>query len=724
MRAMRLAAVALLFLCPGWELAAGSPERLLEHADAFVEGDREAGRWTIGSSRIELELSVTGAGELKLAGLRWPAGPNLSRSTDADGLVTADGRSGPLGSARSGFVVDGVDTAGGEGFVEVRVRLRQERGPLLATRHYRARPGAATIEVWTDLSVAGDTAAAAADLSALALTVPAGRVHWVTGLDAEPGEGGSFTRRARELAPGDSLTIGSPVVSSSHAVPYLAVAGPDGTIAVALAWSGTWSAVVDRADEHLVVRLGLPDMSVEVRPEDPVEGPHAFVGVVSGDELDASAAMQQSVLSGRGTFPSWSTFNSWFVYGTRINDSNMREAIEQAARVGIELFQLDAGWYPQRRPSSIWDFTDGLGSWQVDRTRFPQGLGPIGDHAREHGMRFGVWVEPERVSIDTVGQPGMAQERFLARSDGAYDASRTNDEVPDGLICLGDREAREWVLARLTAFIEDARPDYLKWDYNRWMICNRADHGHSVDGGSFAHVRGLYAVLEALRQRFPALVIENCSSGGHRLDLGLARLTEAGWMDDMTAPSAHVRHNLEGLTAVFPASYLLSYVLPHADEPMSGAADLPGLARSRMVGTLGVAVNFHAIGERDTNQLMQEVRLAHALREYQSGASTYLLSDQARTRPAWEVVQQWSAAREQGVLWVFQGDGGASRVQVRLRGLDPGRVYELRQVDSNRRERMSGATLLEAGIEVRAAPEGAAQAFTIEAVGGSPMRMR
>jgi alpha-galactosidase len=718
---VRLTALTVLVLWAGWDLAARGADRRVEAGDAFVEADRNGGRWSIGSSQVQMDLAVTPAGELRLGGLRAPTGPNLARSTQADGLVTVDGQTGPLGSAASGFVVTGVEPSTGNGFAEVQVRLKNERGPVIATRHYRARPGVAALEVWTDFAVAGDAPARVQDLSALAMTVPAGHVHWVSGLDAE---GGPFTRHARELVPGESLTLGSPIVSSSHVVPYVAIAGAEGAFFAALAWSGTWSAFVERTDEGLAVRLGLPEMSALVRPGDRVEGPHALVGVVPGDEHAASAAVQQAVMAGRSAFPSWSTFNSWFAYGTRIDAANMRDAIDQSSRAGIELLQLDAGWYPQPRPTSVWDFTDGLGSWEVDRERFPGGLGPIGDYARAQGMRFGVWVEPERVALATVGQPGLAEERFLATTAGAYDPGRRNDETTDGQICLGDRAAREWVLARLTAFIEDTRPDYLKWDYNRWLICDRPDHDHPADGGSFAHVRGLYSLLEAVRQRFPSLIVENCSSGGHRLDLGLARLTDTGWMDDMTAPSSRVRHNLEGLTAMLPAGYLLSYVMPHEDEPMSAATDMPGLARSRMMGTLGVAVNFRTVSERDVNQLAQEVRLAHVLREYQAGASTYLLSAQAGARPAFEVVQQWSAARERGVLWVYQRDTEQPRVQVRLRGLDPGRVYELRQVDSNRRERASGATLLDTGIELRATQESAAQVFTIEAVGGSAARVR
>jgi len=719
---LRIGVLAAALLLAGWGLTARTPEPVAAVDDAYVDGDATTGRWTIGTARLELELAVTRAGDLRLEALRWPGGPNLARRTEADGLMTADGRSGPLGSGASGFRATTVDTVTGEGFVEAQVHFEQERGGLGATRHYRVRPGAAAVEVWTDVSAAGD-GGTVQDLNAFAVTVPDGTVHWVGGLDVTREQGGQFTRRSHDLVPGESLTLGSRVVSSSDNLPWVAVAGPEGTVFAALAWSGTWSAFLGRRDEGMAVRMWLPDMSVRIDAASPAEGPHAFLGLVQGDATEASAATQLAVAAGHAPYPSLTTFNSWFVYGTRIDQANMRDAIDQASRLGVELFQLDAGWYPQRGPLSLWDFTDGLGSWQVDRGRFPDGLGPIGDYARERGMRFGVWVEPERVALATVGQPALAEERFLATSGEQY-LPGGDSSAADAQICLGDAAAREWLLARLTAFIEETRPDYLKWDFNRWMVCDRPGHGHTADGGNYAHVRGLYAVMDALRQRFPSLLIENCSGGGHRLDAGLLRLTDAGWMDDTSAPASHVRHNIEGLSAMLPASYLLSYVMPGETEPMNAAPDMPNLVRSRMMGTLGLAVNFRTVGERDLNQLTQEFHLARTVRDYQAGAATYLLGPQAGSNPAWEVVLQWAAAAGRGVIWAFNADGSPGRTTVRLRGLDPAQVYEVRDMDSNRRQRLSGATLLETGLDLYPMQDGAAQVFTIQAVGGSPTRVK
>ena len=92
--------------------------------------------------------------------------------------------------------------------------------------------------------------------------------------------------------------------------------------------------------------------------------------------------------------------------------------------------------------------------------------------------------------------------------------------------------------AKVVQLVEEVHPDNLKWDFNRWVHCTRDDHDHPVDGGNYEHTRGLYLLLAAVRERFPSLILENSSGGGNRLDFALARLTDTGWMDDRSAPSA------------------------------------------------------------------------------------------------------------------------------------------------------------------------------------------
>ena len=712
------AGLAVAFLLP---VGAGGRERTASVADAYVEHDAEARRWTVGNANIELSVIVGVRGELTFGGLAWPLGPTLTVSNDPDGLVTIDGDTRGLGSREGFFRVEGVSSSTGANHVELIVRLHQDRGPLVATRHYRTFPGTPAVEVWTSFDSDSTDPAGIGSLNAFEMTVPPGRIHWVTGLDTPAEEGGAFSRRTRELqGEGERVVLGSEILSSSRHVPYAAIEMADATFFTVLAWSGTWEAALEHVGHGVRATLGLPGMTALVSAGAPVEGPHALVGIVPGAADGVSPALVRAALARREgrPFPAMSTYNTWFVFGTAVSEGIVRRAIDHTSRAGVELFQLDAGWYPPGdHQSSVFDFTSGLGSWEVDERRFPNGLGSIGDYARSRGQKFAVWVEPERVDLATVGRDGLAQERFLATTDGQYQPGVANDEATDAQICLGDRFAREWVLARLTAFLDATRPDYLKWDFNRWVVCNHPGHGHPVDGGNFAHIQGLYEIRRALRARYPALVIENCSGGGRRLDFAATTLADTAWMDDRTTPSAHVRHNLEGLATVFPASYLLSYVMPHEDEPMAGAKDMPLLMRSRMPGVLGLAVDFDQLDTLDRELIYQDVALSATIKEIQADAATYLLTPQAGSEPDWEVIQQQSISSGRGIIFAFDR-GRSERVTVRLRQLDREAVYQLSSIDRGRLGVATGAALMD-GYDIRSSEDSAAHVITLQPVGGA-----
>src|SRR5205807_1189528 len=139
------------------------------------------------------------------------------------------------------------------------------------------------------------------------------------------------------------------------------------------------------------------------------------------------------------------------------------------------------------------------------------------------GLKFGLWIEPERLDLALVGAVSGVDESWLATSHGDHGSDRA------GLICLANPAARAWVLQQIATLVYDARPDYLKWDNNLWLNCDRAGHGHGAGDGNFAQITGLYDVLSQLRDRYPDLLIENVSGGGNRLDLGMLRYTDVAW---------------------------------------------------------------------------------------------------------------------------------------------------------------------------------------------------
>ncbi|MEW6322365.1 MAG: alpha-galactosidase [Acidobacteriota bacterium] len=603
------------------------------------------------------------------------------------------------------------------GGVRLDVALTHQALPVRATRHYLVHAGGSTVEMWTTFEATADETVTLGDLNAVALALPVAEVEWTTGLAVGPDVGGSFTPQRTHVAEGGRFAIGAETISTERALPRVTLGLGDDRFFAALAWSGAWEASLDRSDDVLRLSMGLPRMSAWARPGSPAEGPHVIVGAVPnrpGTVQEAIVNYLWAAREGR-PFPALTAYNTWFLRGVDIDEETMLRDIDLVASVGLELFQLDAGWYPDTRQDGMWDFSSGLGSWEVDRRRFPRGLGSIGDYARSKGLKYGVWVEPERIARSTIGRGVGAEERYLATYEGRYDPHRPNDVSEDGQICLGDEAARAWVLARLVAFIDEVRPDYLVWDYNRWMVCTREGHGHPVDGGSHAHIQGLYALLEDLRRRYPHVLIENCSGGGHRIDLGLALRTDNAWMDDRTTPSAHVRHNLRGLSEVFPVTYLFSYVMPHADEPLGRGGDVDLFARSRLPGVFGVTADLGRLDADALGRIRHAAQLARSFRGLQARAVTHqlVLDD------VWDVVQQVGSA---GAL-VFAFDRGADRGQrVPLRDLDPLATYEVHSIDSGLLGRALGADLMLGGLAIEPSAATDAQIFVLRPVAASARR--
>ncbi|MCG8511218.1 MAG: alpha-galactosidase, partial [Rhodospirillales bacterium] len=188
----------------------------------------------------------------------------------------------------------------------------------------------------------------------------------------------------------------------------------------------------------------------------------------------------------------------------------LKDIAGKAAALGAERFVLDDGWFPGRA-----DDTAGLGDWVVDVGKFPNGLGPLIDHVESLGMRFGLWVEPEMINVDSdlhryhpdwvLG--GDAQDQPSGRQQYVLDLSRP--EVTDHLF------------TRIDDLLSAYRIDYLKWDHNRPLI-----------GGSGAQTHAFYGLIDRLRAAHPDVEIESCASGGGRTDFGVLKRTHRVWLSD------------------------------------------------------------------------------------------------------------------------------------------------------------------------------------------------
>ncbi len=709
----------LVVLATGASLSTSVSTRVpsLQQGPARIDVAPSGRAWQIGNGGVALSLSVEQAdGLLRLTSLRnletdfnWIAAPAL------EAPLHVGGESALLGSATLRF--DRYHTGEHRGGVRLDLHFADTQRRFKAVRTYVVHPSSAVVEMWTHITP--DTRAVTVD-KVIAFDVPLvpGTLRWITGHLNPPEAGGTFSSGWVEHEPGQRYDLGSSGRASETTVPWFAVDRGSDSIFGAYLWSGAWRLDTVRSGDVLGAALASAAIHTPVARGAAFESPHAILGVASGSTGAVAQVSREWVVSslrqGR-PFDPLVTYNTWFTYGTHIDEASMLAEIEQAAALGAEQFVLDAGWYVGINTDPA-DYTAGLGSWDVDVERFPSGLGRLRDRAHELGMKFGLWVEPERVSVHTINRGRGAAERYLATAQGRYNPSLANADAAQ--VCLADAQARQWVLTRLFQLLDDVRPDLLKWDNNFWLACTRTTHGHTATDGAFWHVRGFTSVLQALRQRYPEMRIENCSGGGNRLSLDLLEWTDLGWMDDRSAPSSRVRHNLEGLSAAFPPAYLYSFVMQHDAEPMADTPDLSWLFRSRMPGALGLSWRGGEMLDPSRELAQREIAIYKMTRDITRDAFAVVLTGQVEQDDdsSWDVVQHVSSASGASAVFAFEGRAAPERAVVRLRRLDPDRDYAVESIDYGSLGTASGRDLMASGIELRSGFRSRAQILVLRPI--------
>ena len=688
---------------------------------AFVSSDPEAQTWTIGNDEIRVRFRLTAARDLVLDQIRSPTTDRVLDSvTGPDSTVTINGTTSPLGSASAGWILESAAASETGVGVKLAFTFRASHVPLTIVRSYACYPGSPTIEMWTTFRATGAASVLVSNLSVWQVTIPASAVHYTLGLRQDAADtpvDDAFTVRSDSVDSGDELTLTAQNRSTEDYLPMIAADwGPDEFFG-GLLWSGSWRISAARAGATIRAAAGLPGITLTVDAAHPLEAPHGFFGFTPGGRGDVAAALRafvvQGLRQGRG-FEPLVTYNTWFAYGTEIDEQTMMDEMLVAASMGVELFVVDAGWYLGAGGGT--DFASGLGTWAVDPQRFPNGLGVMRSYAHDLGLQFGLWVEPERVDLATVGRPGLAREEWLAKNNGSYQAVRAAQ------VCLASPIARQWLLDQLTRLLDDVQPDYLKWDNNLWVNCNRSGHGHGTTDGNFAHVTALYDVLATLRARYPTMRIENCSQGGNRLDFGMLRYSDTAWVDDRTFPAVHVRHILQGAMTFFPPAYLLSFMVEGSGEPLLDAPDLPLYMGSRMLGILGLTYRAADLSERDRDAIAGQIAVYKKLRLILRDASGRLLTEQAAPDegPAWDGLQQLASTSGDVVMLAFQNDAAVPRVTLRPERLESDAIYLVTRADGTLVGSATGADLMADGIELDGTVESSAHVLLLQKSPATP----
>jgi len=322
-----------------------------------------------------------------------------------------------------------------------------------------------------------------------------------------------------------------------------------------------------------------------------------------GDGLDAFQNRFHEHLRARPSHPTSPRpviLNTWEAVYFDHDLPRLIDLADRAADLGVERFVLDDGWFAGRRSDNA-----GLGDWQVDTDVWPDGLAPLADHVHSLGMQFGLWFEPEMVSLDS--QLARRHPEWLFGTAHGPGVPSRQQHVLD----LGHPDAFAYVLGEMSTLIGRYGIDYVKWDHNRPLV----DAGHSPTYAPGIHEQTLatYRLMDALKKRHPGLEIESCCGGGGRIDLGIIDHTDRVWVSDCI--DAHERQRLQRWTSlILPPELLGTHIGSGADHTTGRMLDLDFRAGTAIFGHFGIEWDLAEASAEELERLAAWVALHKRLR--------------------------------------------------------------------------------------------------------------
>jgi alpha-galactosidase len=466
----------------------------------------------------------------------------------------------------------------------------------------------------------------------------------------------------------------------------------------ALAWSGNWRISVEQTPYKQVRVTGgfnTFDFAYPLKPGEQLETPPFYVGYAANGFGEASRLLHGLEL--RSIEPKGSAarvrpvlYNSWEATEFDVNEAGQTALAQKAAKLGVELFVMDDGWFGKRNTDHA-----GLGDWVVNPQKFPNGLGGLIKSVNALGMDFGLWVEPEMVNPDS--------DLYRAHPDWVMNfPGRPRSELRNQLVLNMAREdVKEHIFEVLDKLVTTYKFRYFKWDMNR-IFSEPGWPEVSTDAQRelwVKYVWNYYEIMDRLRKKHPELEIESCSGGGGRIDLGVLRYVDEVWTSDNTEAFDRLKIQ-EGFSQAYAAKFMSAWV---TDVPNTNGRSTPLRYRFlvAMQGALGVGSNLNKFTDEDTKLATQMVALYKRIRATVQFGSLYrLLSPRTNDTTANEYV---SKDGKEAVVFAFRHSQqyNTEPPTIRVQGLDPRGVYQLETWDGTTLEKSSGAYLMENGLHVK-----------------------
>ncbi len=473
--------------------------------------------------------------------------------------------------------------------------------------------------------------------------------------------------------------------SSSQVLPFFNVARPSGGVVVALGWSGNWIADFANNPGGMTLTAGMAKTHLRLHPGETIRSPRILLLPYDGDRWHGQNLLRRFILVhhrpqlGGQPLVAPITWGNWGGTSAEVHLDNIRQIVDH--NLPIDYYWIDAGWYGAAGVAGEW--WKEVGNWTVGKNLYPNGFQPLSETLGKSGRKLMLWFEPERVRKDS--------EWFQSHHDWLFDIKDDNC-----LFNLGNPEARRFLTDFISSRIDEFGLGCYRQDFNMdprpyWEAADTADRQGMSE---IRYIEGLYAFWDALLAKHPDLMIDNCASGGRRIDLEtVGRATPFWRTDGPRDPVAHQCHTF-GLMAWVPLS--------------ATSEDLEGDDYEfRSSISSGLCVNWFGSGNGPQKNLYPEFPYAwgkRVLDQYLTlrhlyYSDYYPLTPWTMDQTNWLGWQFDSPEKGEGMIQLFRRkDSPYEAIRVKLHGLQPDAVYTLTNLDATGATDMTGRELFESGL--------------------------
>ncbi|MBR1569681.1 MAG: alpha-galactosidase [Bacteroidales bacterium] len=455
-------------------------------------------------------------------------------------------------------------------------------------------------------------------------------------------------------------------------------------IAGALAWSGNFRISFDKDESHrLSILAGISPFASAY----PLKGGSTFVTpemiyTWSGEGAGGASrnlhrwARKYGVYDGGQVNPT--LLNSWEGAYFNFTTETLLRMMDDAAGMGLEMFVLDDGWFGNDYPRN--GDAAGLGDWEPNRAKLPEGIDYLAQYAHDKGLKFGIWIEPEMVN--PASNLAQAHPDWVVQSPGREIYQGRNQWVLD----LSNPAVEDFVFGIFDRTMQLAPGiDYIKWDCNRVIQSFGSPYlEREQDRFYVEYCQGLYNVMRRIREKYPRVIVQCCSSGGGRVDYGALRYCNEIWTSDNTDALSRV-YIQYATNLIYPACIMGSHVSAVPNHQTGNVTPLKFRFDLACSGRLGMELQPKNLSPQERALAERCIASYYQYRDLVFSGDVYRLA--SPYDGSYYGLMYVSPDKRRAVVFTYcihyepRNVGGKT---FRLQGLDPGRKYRVKEQNTDR----------------------------------------